>query len=156
MVNKKENLLKNCTILGLILIAGLLGSFYFSNIENFQDNKIKRNVSWQNMHPVNEKIDNDLLLKNWYSPHQPNPRFSNMNQEEQFRNAPIFPANVLWSNNILKWRLPENGECQPPGICGEFYERLEQEYTPPPKPPPMYDESNPRINFYTSCPNRNN
>ena len=70
------------------------------------------------------------------------------------KNYPILPINSVYSNNIQKWSIPNNGLCMPPGICGNVYGRKKVEYSKEPVNPPLYDVKNPRVNFYTSEPDR--
>ena len=142
----KNILLDNWILLAVLLLLGIVGSFYinkegFDNISKF----IKDFPS-----PVNMDPNNDLLLAGWYPAYKPNPIFSDETEQVQYRNYPAFSANFPYSNNILKWRSPSNGTCIPAGVCGNFYGDKPVKYKNEPCKPPMYSETNPRVNFYLS------
>ena len=89
--------------------------------------------------------ETDVLLQDWYPVHQPKPSFSDLTQEQQYHNYPAFKANSKYNNNIEYWRKPNNGQCNPGGICGNFYDFKETEI-PPPAPCPGFSQS--RVNYY--------
>jgi len=149
--NDKSIVVSVLVILGIVLLFNYVRKNsstmeFFTNTDNyygFSKNKC-----------VTENQNADLLLNDWYPVHKPNAMWSNEDVSTQFRNNPVFPANSLYTNNIQKWRLPNNGLCMPPGICGNFYAKKDVEYQNEPCKPPMSDVQNPRVNFYTSMPDR--
>lgn len=140
-------------LLALLLLIGVAGSIYtIPFVEGYTNNSkfFKQNTTLDSL-----KDKQSTLLGDWYPVHSPNPQFSDKDQEEQYKNYPILPSNSLYSNNTKYWRQPSNGSCQPPGVCGAFYDNLDIEIEKIPSPPPMSDVVNPRVNFYTSHPDRN-
>lgn len=139
-------------LLALLLLVGVAGSIYATPfVEGYTNNS--------NLFKQDSRLDclekkRGTLLGDWYPVHSPNPQFSNKNQEDQYKNYPILPSNSLYSNNTKYWREPSNGGCQPPGLCGAFYDKLNIELEKEPPQPPMSDVVNPRVNFYTSNPDR--
>ena len=90
-------------------------------------------------------VETDVLLQDWYPTHKPKPIFSDLTQEQQYQNYPAFKANSKYNNNIQYWRKPNNGQCNPGGICGNFYDFKETKI-PPPAPCPGFSQS--RVNYY--------
>jgi hypothetical protein len=90
-------------------------------------------------------VEADVLLQDWYPVHQPKPSFSDLTQEQQYHNYPAFKANSKYNNNIQYWRKPNNAQCSPGGICGNFYDFKKTEI-PPPAPCPGFSHS--RVNYY--------
>ena len=90
-------------------------------------------------------VETDVLLQDWYPVHQPKPSFSDLTQEQQYNNYPAFKSNSKYNNNIQYWRKPNNAQCSPGGICGNFYDFKKTEI-PPPAPSPGFSHS--RVNYY--------
>lgn len=87
-----------------------------------------------------------LLLDDWYPIHKPYPKPSELNENEQYTNYPVFSASSTKINNIKQWRVPNNGKCEPPNLCGDFYDAREITLPTPAKMPGFTD--NIRVNFY--------
>lgn len=151
MAKLNKNLFLNGWILlALVLVVGIVGSLYnIPYIEGYDNRMFEQQTS---LKCLEEK--KDTLLGDWYPVNQPNPQFSNKNQESQYNNYPLLSASSLYSNNTKYWRQPSNGTCQPPGICGSFYNNIDINIEKEPDMPPMSDVKNPRVNFYTSNPDR--
>lgn len=155
--------LSNCfkdksIVICVIVILGIVMLFnYLNKNSNIMESYTNTNnyYKFSESKAVSEDPNTDLLLNGWYPIHKPNAMFSNEDVSTQYKNYPKFSANSLFSNNIQKWRMPENGTCMPPGICGNMYARKEVTYQNEPCKPPMSDAVNPRVNFYTSSPDRN-
>lgn len=139
-------------LLALLLIIGVAGSVYsMPFVEGYTNNSnyFKKDTSLDCL-----KDKQYTLLGDWYPVHSPNPQFSDKDQSSQYKNYPTLPSNSLYSNNTKYWKQPSNGGCQPPGVCGAFYDNLDVKVEKEPSPPPMSDVVNPRVNFYTSQPDR--
>ena len=138
----------NYLFLAVILFLSLLGSVLFYNTEPFAV-QMKKSYSNSSL-PVSEEPNQGLLLNGWYPVHKPSPQFSKETQEQQYKNSPVFDSNSIQNNNIRHWKQPTNGECSPPGICGNFYEDLPLEAPVKPASPPLSGNDTPRVNYYTS------
>ena len=148
----KKLFLNGWILLALILVVGVAGSLYYTPfIEGYKNNS---ELFKQDAFLKEEEAKQGTLLGDWYPVNQPNPQFSNKNQEEQYHNYPLLSTSSLYSNNTKYWKQPSNGGCQPPGMCGKFHNDIEINIEKEPEMPPMSDVSNPRVNFYTSGPNR--
>jgi hypothetical protein len=155
--------LSNCfkdksIVVCVIVILGIVMLFnYLSKNSNVMESFVNTDhyYKFSEKKTVTEDPNADLLLSDWYPIHKPNAMFSNQDVSTQYKNNPVFSADSLFSNNIQKWRIPENGLCMPPGICGNVYAQKEVTYQNEPCKPPMSDVQNPRVNFYTSNPDRN-
>ena len=144
-------MLSKCwVLLGIMLLIGVIGSLYKVNISEGYNNFYHEQTELKDLSDKRY-----TLLGDWYPVNDPNPQFSNDNQEDQYKNLPILGANSLYSNNTKYWKQPSNGGCQPPGICQKFYKNKEITFDELPQMPPMTDEKNPRVNYFTSSPNRN-
>ena len=89
-----------------------------------------------------------LLLNDWYPSYKPFPKLSEISMDEQYTNYPVFPAKSTKINNIKEWRRPNNGKCQPPNLCGNFYDAREVTLPTPAKMPGFTNAI--RVNFYDS------
>ena len=144
----KKLFLNGWILLALILVVGVAGSLYsIPYIEGYK-NKNDLFENQGNLKCLEEK--KYTLLGDWYPVNEPNPQFSNKDQESQYHNFPLLSSSSLYSNNTQYWRQPNNGGCQPPGICGKFYKDIDIDIKKEPNMPPMTDVSHPRVNFYTS------
>tara|TARA_B100001093_G_scaffold59033_1_gene49850 strand:+ start:3628 stop:4089 length:462 start_codon:yes stop_codon:yes gene_type:complete len=144
----KKLFLNGWILLALILVLGVAGSLYsIPYIEGYKNkNELLENQG--NLKCLEEK--RYTLLGDWYPVNDPNPQFSDKDQESQYYNYPLLSSSSLYSNNTKYWKEPSNGGCQPPGICGKFYKNIDIDIKKEPNMPPMTDVSNPRVNFYTS------
>lgn len=150
----KKLFLNGWPLLALILVVGIVGSIY--SMPYIEGYKNKNDNFEQETYLKCEEEKKGTLLGDWYPVNQPNPQFSNKNQESQYHNYPLLSSSSLYSNNTQYWKQPSNGGCQPPGMCGKFYNDIEIDIKKEPNMPPMTDVTNPRVNFYTSLPNRQN
>lgn len=148
----KKLFLNGWILLALILVVGVAGSLYsipyiegYKNKNDFLENQ-------GDLKCLEEK--RYTLLGDWYPVNDPNPQFSNKDQESQYYNYPLLSSSSLYSNNTKYWKQPSNGGCQPPGVCGKFYKNIDINIEKEPDMPPMSDVTNPRVNFYTSSPQR--
>ena len=149
----KKFFLNGWVLLALILVVGVMGSVYsIPYIEGYKNNSTLFEQQTSLKCLDDKKY---TLLGDWYPVNNPNPQFSNDNQEDQYNNFPILAANSLYSNNTKYWKQPSNGGCQPPGICQKFYKNKDITFDEQAQMPPMTDEKNPRVNYFTSSPNRN-
>jgi hypothetical protein len=122
-----------CSVLLLIILFVLLS--HLNYLEGFEGK-----------YP--QSVENPLL-HNWYPSYKPEPQWSTIPQFEQYKNYPAFPAKSMNINNIRQWRQPNNGQCSPNGVCGNFYSDREV-VIPPPVKCPGFKENESRVNFYYS------
>ena len=155
LIKKYKPSVKEYTLLFFIFIIAIIGGFFYklNEIEPFNNLKTyKQNVNYNNHKCHSNKLEEDVLLSDTYDIYEPRPQFSNLNVEYQFKYVDINESNSLESNNKRERSLPTNGMCRPPGICGNFYKEKKVKQEEPVNPPPMYDEENPRVNFFLSKP----
>ena len=155
LIKKYKPSVKEYTLLFFIFIIAIIGGFFYklNEIEPFNNLKTyKQNINYNNHKCHSNKLEDDVLLSDTYEINEPRPQFSNLNEQYQFKYADINESNSLESNNKRYRSLPTNGLCNPPGICGNFYKEKQVKKDEPVKPPPMYDEENPRVNFFLSKP----
>ena len=102
---------------------------------------------FENFGLMPESVNSGVLLQGWYPTHNPKPEFSRLDEEEQYKNYPVFKADSPYNNNIRYWRKPNNGKCSPAGMCGNFYSFKKTKIPPM---PPCLGFSQSRVNYYNS------
>lgn len=126
--------------ISLIVIA-IIVIYLFSITEAFENMNLG---TYGGLNP--DKYPSDVLLADWYPKHQPKPTISDLNEEKQYKNYPVFSAHSTKINNLRQWRKPNNGKCSPAELCGNFYENLDITL-PTPANRPGFDKGI-RVNFF--------
>ena len=87
------------------------------------------------------------LLRGYYR-EKKNPKITDNESKDIYKNYPVFPASCPRNNNIRYWKNPNNGTCTTSEFCGGLYEST---LHPIPKPPtqPRWDNGV-RVNYYES------
>lgn len=124
-----------------LIIFAIIGIYLFSITETFENMDSLTN---KRLNP--DKYPSDVLLADWYPKHQPKPTISNLNEEKQYKNYPVFSAHSTKINNLRQWRKPNNGKCSPAELCGNFYEDLHVTL-PTPATRPGFNKGI-RVNFF--------
>jgi hypothetical protein len=124
-----------------LIIVAIIGIYLFSITETFENMDSLTN---KRLNP--DKYPSDVLLADWYPKHQPKPTISNLNEENQYKNYPVFSAHSTKINNLKQWRKPNNGKCSPAELCGNFYEDLDVTL-PTPAIRPGFNKGI-RVNFF--------
>lgn len=130
--------MKNIRIAFIVL--AIFAVYFMGVIESFKN-------GLTNLSPG--EVPSKVLLDGWYPTHKPQPMVSDLNEQDQYKNYPIFPAHSTLINNFRQWRKPTNGKCVRADMCGDFYD--DREVTLPENVEmPGFDKGL-RVNFYNTC-----
>jgi len=100
------------------------------------------------LNPDNYPISVEKPLLRGFYKEKKNPRITDNESKDIYKNYPVFPASCTTNNNIRYWKTPNNGTCEPAEFCGGLYEPTIHPIPKPPLPPKW--DNGMRVNYYES------